>query len=131
MAEAYACWRLLNNNGYDASWCPGPGRLFPRPCPLVASGRCVLVERADVVVSSLELQRASSRQVVAAVTHLHRDTPVVVQAPQPMLARWAPLFEGNWGPVQTPANKRTLLDSVEAALAKPVGDGHEVVEVPG
>jgi len=129
VAEAYASWRLLNNNGYDVSWCPGPGRLFSRPCPLVACGRCELVECADVVVSSLELQRASSRQVVAAVTHLHSDTPIIVRAPQPMLAQWTPRFEGHWGPVQIPANKRTLLDSVEFALAKPVGDGN--VDAPG
>lgn len=119
VARAYAYWRLLDNNGYEASCCRGPRGLDPRPCPLVACGRCELVERADVVVSSLGLHRESSRKVVAALRRLHPDTPVVIQASQQMLARWAPLFEAHWGPMSIPANKRTLLDSVESALAKP------------
>jgi DNA-binding NtrC family response regulator len=119
VAGAYAYWRLLDNNGYEVSWCRGPKGLGPRPCPLVTCGRCELVERADVVVSSLGLHRESSRKVVAALRRLHPDTPVVIQASQQMFTRWAPLFEGHWGPVPIPANKRTLLDSVESALAKP------------
>jgi hypothetical protein len=80
-----------------------------------------LVEHADVVVSSLELHRQSSREVVAALRHLHPDKPVVMQASEEVLARWAPLFEGHWGPVPVPTNKRTLLESLDFALATPTG----------
>ena len=48
VARAYACWRLLDNSGYEASWCRGPRGLSPCPCPLVACGRYELVERADL-----------------------------------------------------------------------------------
>ena len=118
VARAYSYWRLLDNNGYEVSWCRGPSGLGHRPCPLVAYGRCELIERADVVVSSLGLQRESSRKVVAAFRRLHPDRAVVIQASQQMFARWAPLFEGHWEPEAMPANKRTLLDSIESALAK-------------
>jgi len=87
-----------------------------------------LVERADVVVSSLELHRESSRKVVAALRLLYPGTPVVLQGPHPMFAQWAPLFEGHWGSVEVPANKRTLLDSVESALAMPVEETKEDVD---
>jgi len=119
VAGAYTYWRLLDNYGYEVSWCRGPRGLGPRACPLVACGRCELVERADVVVSSLGLRRQSSRQVVAALRRLHPDTPVVIEASQQMLARWEPMIEGHWGSVSIPANRRTLLDSVESALTQP------------
>jgi hypothetical protein len=77
-----------------------------------------LVEHADVVVSSLELHRHSSRMIVAALRCLYPDTPVVIQAPEQMLAQCAPLFEGHWGPRPIPATKRTLLESVESAFSK-------------
>ena len=121
VAKAYATWRLLDNNGCEASWCRGPRALSPCPCPLVVSGRCELVERADVVVSSLGLHRESSRMVVAALLRLHPEIPVVVQAPQQALAHWEPVFEEHLGPTQIPATRRTLLDSVQSALAKPKG----------
>ena len=40
VAQAYAYWRLLDNEGYEVSWCPGPRGPSPRRCPLVACGRC-------------------------------------------------------------------------------------------
>ena len=128
VAQAYANWRLLDNEGYEVSWCPGPRGFSPRRCPLVACGRCELVERAAVVVSSLELHRQSSRNVVAALRRLHPDTPVVIQAPQQMLAQWSPLFEGHWEPMPRPANKRTLLNSVEFALTKPMGESPDRID---
>jgi len=128
VARAYATWRLLDNNGCEASWCRGPRALSPRPCPLVVSGRCELVECADVVVSSLGLHRESSRMVVAALRRLHPEIPVVVQVPRQALARWAPMFEGHWGSVQIPATRRTLLDSVQSALAKPIGESPDRVD---
>jgi len=128
VAQAYAYWRLLDNNGYEALWCRGPRGLSPRPCPLVACGQCALVERADVVVSSLGLHHQSSRKVVAALRRLHPKTPVVIQASQQMLARWAPLFEGHWGPMQIPANKGSLLDSVQSVLAKPTGESADRID---
>ena len=55
---------------------------------------------------------------------------MVIQASQQLLARWAPLFEGHWGPEPGPANKRTLLDSVESALAKPTEESPNHIDAP-
>jgi hypothetical protein len=125
VAEAFAYWRLLKDNGYQVSWCPGPSATPPRKCPLVAFGQCDLVQCADVVVSSLPLHRESSRKVIAALRHLHPETPMIVQAPKQMLTQWAPLFEGrSWGAMRMPVTSQTVLDSVELALARSVGEAH-------
>jgi len=125
VAEAFAYSCLLEDNGYEVLWCPGPAGPPPRRCPLVACGQCDLVRCADVVISSLELDHESSRKVVSAHRYLHPETPVVIQAPQQVLAQWAPVFEGRWGAIRIPVTKRTLLDSVEFALAKSAADAHE------
>jgi hypothetical protein len=113
--EAFASWSLLEDNGYDVTWCPGPTGPPPRRCPLVECGPCPLVHHADVVVSSLGLHRASSRQVVAAITTAYPRTPVVVQAPPQLLDIYRPLLRGVH-PLTMPVNDRSLLESVRRAL---------------
>jgi hypothetical protein len=117
VVEAYASWRLLEENGYEVSWCPGPAGSRPRRCPLVACGLCDLVCYADVVVTSLALDSKSSREVVSALRYLHPETPFIIEAPAEALTQWAPRFERRWGATRMPVTKRTLLDSVEFALA--------------
>ncbi len=118
-AEAFAYWSVLTGNGYEVSWCPGPAAEPQHRCPLVASGRCGLVASADVVVSSLDLHRESSQRVMVALERRHPETPVIVQAPQHMLARSATLFDGVWEPMRMPVTRKALLDTVALALAKP------------
>jgi hypothetical protein len=77
-----------------------------------------------VVVSSLELHHESSRKVVSALRYLHPETPVIIQAPDEVLAQWAPVFVGRWGARRIPVTRRTPLDSVEIALAKSVEETH-------
>lgn len=125
VVEAYASWRLLEENGYEASWCPGPAGSRPRRCPLVASGLCDLVLYADVVVTSLGLDSKCSREVVCALRYLHPETPFIIEAPAEALALWAPVFEGRWGATRMPVTKRTLLDSIEFALAASPREGPE------
>jgi len=129
--EAFAYWRLLTHHGYQVSWCPGPTGPPPRRCPLVALGHCELVQCADVVVSSLPLHRESSREVIAALRHLHPETPMIVQAPQHLLARCGSLFEeGSWN-IRTPVTSEILLDSVELALAESGRHSQGASDVPG
>ena len=116
VVEAYASWRLLEENGYEVSWCPGPAGSRPRRCPLVTSGLCDLVCNADVVVTSLALDSKCSRDVVSAHRYLHPETPFIIEAPAEALTLWEPVFEGHWGAIRMPVTKRTLLDSVEFAL---------------
>ena len=52
-AEAHAVWRVLGRHGCRTMWCTGPEG--GSPCVLVATGRCRLVDEADLVVSSLDL----------------------------------------------------------------------------
>ncbi len=115
-AEAFAYWRLLTDNGYDVQWCPGPGGQPGSRCALVACGHCELVERADVVVSSLGIDNEPSRDVLASIRRVYPETPVIVQASKRELSRWASLFDGN-RILRTPVTGRALLDSVRDALA--------------
>jgi hypothetical protein len=127
VVEAYTSWRLLEENGYEVSWCPGPAGSRPRRCPLVTSGLCDLVCYADVVVTSLALDSKCSREVVSALRYLHPETPFIINAPAEVLTLYAPLFEERWGATRMPVSKRTLLDSVEFALAALPGDRPEEV----
>jgi hypothetical protein len=117
VVEAKASWRLLEENGYEVSWCPGPAGSRLGRCPLVTSGQCDLVCDADVVVTSLALDSECSRKVVSAHRYLHPETPFIIDAPAAALAQWAPVFERRWGAIRMPVTRRTLLDSVEFALA--------------
>jgi DNA-binding NtrC family response regulator len=120
-AEAFALWRLLEDDGYDVSWCQGPEGRPRRQCALVTAGSCELVENADVVVSSLGLSEERCRDVLEAVRRLHPETPLVVEASRPSIERWAPLFEGNWV-LHTPVTAQTLRDSVRRVLADRAGE---------
>jgi hypothetical protein len=115
-AEAFAYWSLLTDNGYEVEWCPGPGRPSEGQCPLVSSRHCELVERADVVVSSLGIDNEPSRNVLGALRRLHPETPVIVEASRREFTRRADLFEGN-SILRSPVTAAVLLDSVEGVLA--------------
>jgi len=116
-AEAVAYWRLLTENGYEVEWCPGPERVPSRRCPLVTSGQCELLERADVVVSALGLNEKSCRRVVEARDRLYPEKPVVTQASRSDFVRWESLVEGDQ-PLPTPVDGKALLQSVEDALPR-------------
>ncbi len=115
-ADAYAYWQVLTDNGYEAQWCPGPEGHLGGKCPLVASGHCDLLDKADVVVSALGIDNERAREVVGAIKRLHPQTPVVVQASHREFERWADLMEGS-RVLPTPVTRRALLGSVEGVLA--------------
>ncbi|HUY23356.1 MAG TPA: hypothetical protein VMV22_13550 [Acidimicrobiales bacterium] len=118
MAAVFACARVLADSGYEVSWCPGPAGPPERRCPLLEFGQCEVAERADVVVSSLDLRHDCSRRVVAAFRHHHPETPMVIRTTEEALAQWSPVFEGRWGGVRMPATQHSLLDSVAAATTQ-------------
>ncbi|HXQ60700.1 MAG TPA: hypothetical protein VN796_00130 [Acidimicrobiales bacterium] len=115
-ADAFSYWRLLTDNGYEAQWCPGPENHAGGRCPLVTSGRCELVEDADVVVSALGIDNEASRKIVGAIKAEYPETPLVVQGSRREFTRWADLVEGSH-PLPTPVTARALLGTVEDALA--------------
>lgn len=88
-AEAVALWHALGREGYHVEWCPGPGGAPKQKCPLATTGRCDLVDGADVVLSDLGFSDDKSRQVAAMLAEKYPGTPVLVAAPAPALARVA------------------------------------------
>jgi len=88
-AEAHAAWKLLRRHGYRMSWCPGPQGGFSPECALSATGHCPLVDRADAVVSALDLSNRTCGEVVRALDAQAAETPVVVVTPRRSAAHWA------------------------------------------
>ena len=120
-AQAAVLWGLLADRGYKVSWCPGPEGPPPSWCPLLGGCRCALVDSADVVVSALGFHDESCRQVLGELGRLHPEAAVIVEAPPPAAAQWAPLLRGHQvlhGPLSTGA----LLEAVEAALSRPISE---------
>lgn len=114
--DAFACWRILERNGYEVSWCPGPDGSPPGTCPLVTSGQCALAGDADVIVSSLGLRRSSARCVLGALRRRLPDTPVIVAATASASHQWVPLLAGR-RTLRLPMTAPALLASVEEAVA--------------
>ncbi len=115
---AFSYWCLLDGSGYEVSWCPGPGG-FPRHrCSLVESQYCQLVSDADVVVSSLVLNRPSCREVLDALGHVNPEKPTIVPSATPRSGQSPALVEGWCRASPTPSTAMSLLDSIGEALAK-------------
>jgi hypothetical protein len=85
-ALAISDFSLFQQAGFDVAFCAGPGS-DPRACPLLRGQRCVLVDRADVVLHGLDPELG----IAAAVRRQHPELPVVAeQSRQP---------DGTVGPV--------------------------------
>lgn len=91
-AEAQAVWSLLDRHGYDTMWCPGPsGRASE--CSLVRTGRCPLVDGADLIVNALDRTDGKSAEVArrldASTDGRSPSRPVVVVTTRNALAEVA------------------------------------------
>lgn len=91
---AATLWRDFGSHGYQMQWCPGPGGLSNRQCPLASGGTCALADRADVVISHLDFTRQDARDTLAALATTHPDTPVLVAAPNFVRARFPEITHG-------------------------------------
>ena len=80
-AEAHAVWSLLDRHGYDTMWCAGPSGRPSRECSLVRVGNCPLVDRADIIVNTLDQGDWKCAEVAR---HLDRSADVV---PGPLRSR--------------------------------------------
>jgi hypothetical protein len=112
----FAMQELLKNAAFDVQYCGGPDRLRGHRCPLVTEGRCSLVEGADVVVHSLNLDRPDHAAVLQGIRDLHPDTPVVVEVPTPVMEKHADLLDG-FTIVPMPATRAALTNAVRHALS--------------
>ena len=121
-AEAFGYWRLLEDNGYRASWCPGP------ETARAVSARWCLVAG----VGSSSRPTWSSRRwacstsppaaVIEAMRRVHPEKPVIVEGPRPVLERYAGMLDGQ-RLVRMPVTGRAVLASVRDALGPPVAVG--------
>ncbi len=107
---------LLTNEAFDVKYCGGPDHLPRHNCPLVTEGKCSLVAGADVVVHSLNLDRADQAGVLKGIREAYPDTPVVVEIPTPVMEKHAELLDG-FTLVPMPATRTSLLDAVRHALS--------------
>ena len=133
-ADLWAHADVLRKAGYDVATCVGPTtetehvpwfrrRLLdwedPQPterqkrtlCPLVAEGRCPLVEGADVVVSTSQL--TDSREILAILSA--RSSPaLVVEGTSSDLERDSDVI-GNSVEIKLPVVPQQLVEAVERA----------------
>jgi hypothetical protein len=73
-ALAISDFSLFRQAGFDVAFCPGPGGDV-RSCPLLHGQRCVLADRADVVLHGLDPRLG----IAAAVRRQRPELPVVVE----------------------------------------------------
>jgi len=86
-AVRWAYAGILGEAGYDVESCGGPGDGDGEPvrCPLLEERRCLLVDGADVVVSTCDL--AESRAILARLTS-NGGPAVVFEAPEATFDRF-------------------------------------------
>jgi hypothetical protein len=110
-AQLWAYAEMLREAGYDVATCSGEHPEDGQRCPLVETGRCGLVEGADVVVSTCSMPRGDK---LLAVLGSKGSTPVVFEAPQPDFERFSHLAE-DATLIPTPVDEQALLDAVSRA----------------
>lgn len=71
-----ADFRAYTDGGFDVAQCSGPGRVGD--CPTQRGERCPLVDRADVVLTTVD----AGASVAEAVRTVHPDVALVVEVPR-------------------------------------------------
>lgn len=113
-AKKTALAGFLREHGYSVSTCGGPEATDDR-CALVECDRCDGVARADVVVHAMGRHDPRNREVLATILARHPDTPVVVEAPSPLVERH-PDDYAECVVVPQPASSASVLEAVESVL---------------
>lgn len=110
-AQLWAYAEVLRGAGYEVATCTGEHPDGESVCPLIETGKCGLVDGADVVVSTCSIQRGDK---LLAVLGTKGSTPVVFEVPPPDFERYGHLAE-NATLVPTPVTEKSLLDAVAKA----------------
>jgi DNA-binding response OmpR family regulator len=111
---------ILRQAGYGVAVCPGPEQ--SERCPLTGPEGCAVAHGADVIVSSLGLERPEAREVLQALRMRRPETPLIVEVPPGDEAEWQDLLEG-CDLIASPVEPEKLVASVRAALAKSHAEG--------
>ncbi len=86
-AEALSYWRLLDQHGYDMSWCQGPDE--SSSCVLVTDGQCPLVDEADFVLTTLQPADVYAEPVLERLNSQEHMKPTIAVS---NVSRWSALF---------------------------------------
>lgn len=105
---------FLHEHGCSVRTCGGPEATDDR-CALVECDRCDGVAKADVVVHAMGRHDPRNREVIATIVARFPDTPVVVEAPIPLVERH-PDDYAECVVVPQPATSASLLEAVESVL---------------
>jgi hypothetical protein len=111
--ELWAYAELLRGHGYDVATCAGPDHDGLTRCPLLESGRCSLVEGADVVASSCSLVEGDA---ILARLAANGSPPVVFEAPKPEFERYRELAPHS-NLIGMPVTEKAFLAAVAEAAA--------------
>jgi DNA-binding response OmpR family regulator len=106
---------ILRQAGFAVAVCPGPEQ--SEHCPLTGPEGCAVAHGADVVVSSLGLERPEARNVLQALRMRRPETPLIVEVPPDDRVAWQDLLEG-CDLIVSPVVPEELVASVRAALAR-------------
>lgn len=112
---AFAAERLLDRHGYSVAVCGGPTHLRGGRCPLVTSGECPLVDRADVIVHGLDLDRGANRAVLEEIRRTRPGRRIVVEATEPARMKHRQILDG-CEVVSFPMRSNALVQAVERAV---------------
>jgi hypothetical protein len=104
---------LLREAGYSVAVCPGPAER--ERCPLTGPEGCAIAHGADVVVSSLGLDREERREVLQALRARCPELPLVVEIRAGQDEEWTDLLHG-CQLVRSPVVPEELCSAVERAL---------------
>lgn len=113
-AMTWAAERILRRAGFEVSTCNGPEHLPGHRCPLVAEGRCDLVDTSDVVVFGLGTEHVG---ILRAERTTAPSTPVVIEGLASDIDEFG--WDATGCEVVSPAGTGVaLVAAVERALAR-------------
>jgi DNA-binding response OmpR family regulator len=118
-ASGLALASNLRQAGYAVAVCPGPEH--SERCPLAGPGDCAVAHGADVIVSSLGLERPEARGVLAALRTRCADTPLIVEVTAGQQREYEGLLEG-CDVVLSPVSPEQLVAAVDGAFAARRGE---------
>jgi CheY-like chemotaxis protein len=106
---------MLREAGYGVAVCPGPAER--ERCPLAGPEGCAIAHGADVVVSSLGLARAETREVLQSLRARCPDVALVVEVEPGDERRWPEHLDG-LELVRAPVAPEQLRAAVQRALER-------------
>lgn len=113
-AKHSAIERLLESGGFSVLWCQGPEKTDDR-CALAEHHECAAVADADVVLHTLRPHDPRNAEVLRNIIARYPETPVVVEAPKPLVDRDPDTYV-DCTVVYQPMTATSLAEAIDSAL---------------